>query len=908
MTSDDDRRFEGTEIRPAASAAADLAPGATIGHYRINGVLGAGGMGVVYRATDLRLNRPVAIKFLSAELLDAAARARFQREAQTASALNHPHILTVHDVGELDGRQYLVTELVDGGTLDEWVARLEGRRDWRRIVELLAGVGDGLAAAHEAGILHRDVKPANVLVSKSGHAKLADFGLARPTDDGAGATSHTVAGVAIGTIAYMSPEQASGRRLDARSDVFSFGVLLYEMLEGSGPFPGRTDLEVMQSILHTAPRAMSDDLPEALRTIVEKALEKDPAERYQTMRDFVVDLRRVSRKTGGHSQPSVPVTNTPRARAAWRAGAAALVVAALGVGGIAWLRSAPSGTAAPDAVNSARIAILPFENLSPDPSNAFFTDGLHEEILTTLADGAPELQVISRTTMMLYRAAPKSVTEVASDLGATYVLSGSVRREADAVRLTLTLVDPRSDRAVWSESYNRTLTSALTLQSEVAQQVAVQLSARVAGGQPIAPLTTDPEAYDLYLKARLARRSLFGASPLEAWLDVERLLSQAIARDPGFVRAYVDRSEVHVSLSSYDTSDARRALARNDVAIAQRLAPGDPLTIAAEARVERDPVRRIEIVEAAERAGLTAPDLLFIKAGALPNVGRVREGVELMSRLSALDPGNTQLSAVLFLHLMSIREPVRALQTVSGIDGFEPLRAETIFAFTGNTEVLVPFSDPSFVRQVAEAGTQDAGDALRNVVDRLVRRGRYLDAREFIDAATLDSTRPPLFGPFFVGAVEMPTADMRGWTNLLLADSAEAADDGRRILEFLARTPEPSTNAWFRKALSADAQLFLGERSAAVADARSMLDLIAAVENNASLHAAGAMLAARVFAWADEPAAAMDLLERLAIEEPGLPPAHIARVPTYSVPLRDDARFRALAERLEAQMAATKLE
>src|SRR5262245_58192343 len=440
-------------------------------------------MGVVYRATDLRLNRPVAIKFLSAELLGTAARARFQREAQTASALNHPHILTVHDVGEHDGRQYLVTELVDGGTLDEWGARLEGRHDWRRIVELLAGVGDGLAAAHEAGILHRDVKPANVLVSKNGHAKLADFGLARPTDEGAGATSHTVAGVAIGTIAYMSPEQASGRRLDARSDVFSFGVLLYEMLEGSRPFLGRTDLEIMQSILHTAPRAMSDELPDALRAIVDKALEKDPPERYQTMRDLVVDLRRVLRKTGGESQPAIKATIPPRARHAWRAAAAGLVVVALAVGTVAWWRSAPSSTgptstpppaARPDVATSPRIAILPFENLSPDPNNAFFTDGLHEEILTTLADTSPDLQVISRTTMMLYRAAPKSATDVATELDATYVLSGSVRREADAVRLTLQLIDARSDSVLWSQPYNRTLTSALTLQLEVAQQVAVQ--------------------------------------------------------------------------------------------------------------------------------------------------------------------------------------------------------------------------------------------------------------------------------------------------------------------------------------------------------------------------------------------------------------------------------------------------
>jgi len=897
---DNDRRFEGTEIRPAATAADAIAPGTTIGHYRIDAQIGAGGMGVVYRATDLRLNRPVAIKFLAAEMLGATARARFQREAQTASALNHPHILTVHDVGELAGRQYLVTELVDGGTLDEWVARLDGRHDWRRIVELLAGVGDGLAAAHEAGILHRDVKPANVLVSKSGHAKLADFGLARPTDEGAGAMSYTVAGVALGTIAYMSPEQASGRRLDARSDVFSFGVLLYEMLEGSGPFLGRTDLEIMQSILHTAPRAMSDDLPDALRTIVDKALEKDPAERYQTMRDLVIDLRRVLRKTGGDSQRAVPARAAPSARRTWRAVAAALVVVALAIGTVAWWRSTPSSTAT--VATSPRIAILPFDNLSSDSNNESFAAGLHEEILTTLADTSPDLQVIAPTTMRLYRDAQKSVTEVASDLDATYVLGGSLRREADTVVLNLTLSDARSE-VLWTDRYNETLTSALTLQLKVAQQVAAKLSVRVANGRPRAPLTTDTEALDLYFKATQARRNLFGASPIEEFLNVERLLDLAIARDPGFARAYVARSELHLAIRNLGQSqNARLMRARDDIATARRLAPSDPVTIAAEARVEPDPARRIEMIDAAERAGLKDSDLLAVKAGALWSVGRVREGVELRSRLSALDPGNTQLSLLLFLELISIREPVRALQALAGTDAAAPLRAETIFSFTGNTEVLIPFGDAQFYRQVTDAGSQDPGDALRNVTDRLVVRQRYADARELIDSVAFDAIRAPLFGPFFVGPQDLPTADLRGWTNLLLDDRPAAADDGRRIREFLDRTPETSSNAWFRKALSADAHLFVGEHRAAVADARSMRDLIAPVENNPSLHAAGAILAAKVFVWSGEPAAAMDLLEQLAIEEPGMPPGYIARAPIYSVPLRDDARFRALVERLEAQM------
>jgi len=279
------------------AAFTQLTPGHLIGPYRIEALIGEGGMGVVYRAHDSKLNRTVAIKFLSDDLSDAAARRRFQREAQMASSLNHPHLLTVHDAGELDGRQYLVTEFVDGGTLEDWVG--SARRTWRQIVHLLLGIADGLAAAHQAGILHRDIKPGNILVAKNGYAKLADFGLARLAESGSGANvsvDSTRTGMVIGTIAYMSPEQASGRPLDVRSDVFSFGIVLYEALAGSRPFGGSTDLEVLQTIIHTEPERLPQTLPLELRIAVEKALEKDPADRYQSMRDLVVDLRRAGRQ------------------------------------------------------------------------------------------------------------------------------------------------------------------------------------------------------------------------------------------------------------------------------------------------------------------------------------------------------------------------------------------------------------------------------------------------------------------------------------------------------------------------------------------------------------------------------------------------------------------------------------
>ena len=308
--------------QPAANlldeSVTQLPAGTRLGQYQIVAMLGRGGMGVVYRAQDTKLNRPVAAKFLSDNLADPAARRRFQREAQMASSLNHPHILTVHDVGEFEGQQYLVTEYIDGGTLKDWARR--EKRNWRQIVELLVGVADGLATAHAANILHRDIKPENILITRSGYAKLADFGLAKlaqPIEPEATRTlteHRTRPGAIMGTISYMSPEQASGRITDARSDVFSFGVVLYELLAGQRPFTGKSDLELLQNVIHAPVRQLADDVPSALRLAVEKALEKDPAERYQSMRDLVVDLRRVSRQS---AEPTGPSTN-PSARVAKR--------------------------------------------------------------------------------------------------------------------------------------------------------------------------------------------------------------------------------------------------------------------------------------------------------------------------------------------------------------------------------------------------------------------------------------------------------------------------------------------------------------------------------------------------------------------------------------------------------------
>ena len=312
-------------------------PGATLGAYRIVALLARGGMGEVYRAEDTRLGRSVAIKFLSSEIADESMRRRFQQEAKMASSLNHPHILTVHEADEIDGRQYLVTEFVDGGTLRAWATR--GARDWRQSVEMLIGVADALASAHQAGILHRDVKPENILVTATGYAKLADFGLAKLDEHAAKTVTGAVAvetrpGLVVGTVAYMSPEQTAGGPLDARTDVFSFGVVLYELLAGCRPFAGASELEILQTIRHAAPAPLPASVPPALALIVEKALEKDPADRFQSMRDLVVDLRRLLRSE--YVTPAPLVVANPKKRRG-RLIAAIAIALALTAGGALFL-------------------------------------------------------------------------------------------------------------------------------------------------------------------------------------------------------------------------------------------------------------------------------------------------------------------------------------------------------------------------------------------------------------------------------------------------------------------------------------------------------------------------------------------------------------------------------------------
>ena len=466
--------------------------------YEVQTLIGTGGMGEVFRARDTKLNRPVAIKLLSDGVADAAARRRFQREAQTASSLNHPHILTIHDVGELNGRQYLVTEFVDGGTLREW-AHSE-QRTWPQIVELLVGVADGLAAAHVAGIVHRDIKPENILVARNGYAKLADFGLAKlleGTDADAATRTVTAArtrpGAIIGTVAYMSPEQASGKPVDARSDIFSFGVVLYELLAGHRPFTGPTALEVLQRIQHQPAPPLPEVIPPALQAVVGKALEKDPAARYQSARELVVDLRRLIRHTTDLAAPATRVSG------AWLGTAAALLL--ITVAGAAFWRMRPNN-AGPAQIRS--IAVLPFQNLSRDPDQEFFADGTTDVLILSLAQ-IHALDVTSRTSVMRYKGTTKPLPEIARELGVDAVVEGSVQRAGGRVRITAQLIRASTDTHLWANDYDRDAADFLQMQADVVRAIAREIEVQVTPEEErrlASARSIRPEAQEMYLLGR----------------------------------------------------------------------------------------------------------------------------------------------------------------------------------------------------------------------------------------------------------------------------------------------------------------------------------------------------------------------------------------------------------------------
>jgi serine/threonine protein kinase/Tfp pilus assembly protein PilF len=497
--------------------------GKTISHYSVLEKLGGGGMGVVYKAKDTRLGRNVALKFLPDDISqNPQTIERFRREARAASSLNHPNICTIYDAGEFDGRPFIAMELLEGQTLRN---RISGTPiAVPELLDIGIQLVDGLHAAHSKGIVHRDIKPANVFLVDNGQAKILDFGLAKmgrqekqiaalaetsfrtQVDESALLTSP---GSSIGTVAYMSPEQARGEELDARSDLFSLGVVLYEMCTGLIPFAGATAALIFDGILRSEPApatTLNPKLPVAIENIFAKALEKDTNLRYQTAAELRTDLKRLKRDLDSNKRPSAEKPEPPKAAAA----------------------------AGPPASKS--VAVLYFENQSGSKEDEYLRDGITEDVITELSK-IQGLNTFSRPTVLAFRDKPMTPAQVAQLLGAVYVLTGSVRRAGARLRISAQLIDTRTDFTLWSERFDREMKDVFEVQDEMARKIAEALRIKLSP-QELEALADKPtentQAYDLYLRGkRYARR--------QTRQDVEfalQMFENAVVLDPSFALAY----------------------------------------------------------------------------------------------------------------------------------------------------------------------------------------------------------------------------------------------------------------------------------------------------------------------------------------------------------------------------------